>query len=310
VNAQLSLFPVVDAPLFRRLGFEAEPYTFYYMFEGEVRQLDVESAADGQTFKLLDPLGNWNPQEFGFTARREIVIRHPHALFGVNGVAPSMASVGAAVMWLSRSSGMRGAVAFDSPITNERLPAVRTFEHSFSPGVFRGDFILKTVLYLHEYKGHTRQESHLAHNSGTILGELDTVKILIDGKGSVFPILEVNEPSLPLWRVECNWDDPLTEPFDTDTVVIYLNSAHPGYKSLIQGDLRESFLLKEVTASALQVIVQYAQNSEFWNDIVAGKGEEGSVGQALHYFITTLDWKTDSPERLALSIREYIDKRM
>ena len=58
MNAQLSLFPVVDAPLFRRLGFEAEPYTFYYMFEGEVRQLDVESAADGQTFKLLDPLGN------------------------------------------------------------------------------------------------------------------------------------------------------------------------------------------------------------------------------------------------------------
>ena len=136
---------------------------------------------------------------------------------------------------------------------------------------------------------------HLAQYPGTILGDLDRFKIVIDGRGSMFPILEIREPSQPLWRVECNWSDPLVDAFDTDSVVIYLNASHPGYKELVQGDLKESYLLKEVTASALHVIIHRLEH-EYWGDIKDGR-QNTAVLEKLSHSITTLDWNTESPEQ-------------
>ena len=310
MSVSISLFPVVDEVSFERLGFEAGPYMFYYTYEREERPLEVEDLGDGSSLKLVDPKGDWNPEDYGFFVRREVVIRHPHVLFGPKGVAPMGSSVGLSMLWLSRSSAVRGAAPFKIPIKNDTAAAVRNVEYEFPPGMLRGEFILTTSLFLLEGGVRSREEMHLAQYPGTILGDLDRFKIVIDGRGSMFPILEIREPSQPLWRVECNWSDPLVDAFDTDSVVIYLNASHPGYKELVQGDLKESYLLKEVTASALHVIIQQAQNSEYWGDIKDGKAEHGSIGEALHYFITTLDWNTESPEQLARSIRSYLDRGM
>ena len=98
----------------------------------------------------MDPKGDWNPDEFGFTLRRECVIRHPDTLFGSGGVAPSSATIGLAAMWLSRSSKTRGCVRFNESIRRSQTPAVRTFEHTFAPGTFRGQITLNTVIFLDE----------------------------------------------------------------------------------------------------------------------------------------------------------------
>lgn len=311
MSTALCMFPRLEQELFHRQGFEASPFLFYYEYNGQERELEVNDLGDGTNLGLSDPRGEWNPDEYGFTVKRECVIRHPQVLFGPNGVAPSGATIGMSVLWLSRSSSMRGAATFNEPITNHIGSITRFFEHRFLPGSFRGEVILKTELYLAECLGTKKDESHLAKYPGTLLGELDVYRVRLDGNGSLFPIATVNEPTQPLWRVECNWSDPLTEPFDSDAVVVYLNSAHPGYKELNETKTSESYLLKEVIAGALEVVVHNAQSSsDTWQDIMAGRSEEGSIGQALHYFVTTLDWKTDSPERLALSIRAYLDRGM
>lgn len=309
MSVSLSLFPILDENIYMKIGFEASPFEFYYYYHGEKRPLEVKGLGDGTSFGLVDPKGDWNPDEFGFTLRRECVIRHPDTLFGSGGVAPSSATIGLAAMWLSRSSKTRGCVRFNESIRRSQTPAVRTFEHTFAPGTFRGQITLNTVIFLDEcsYYG---KENQFAKHPGTLLGELDSCKVIIDGQGSVFPIVEVDEPSQPLWRVECNWNDPLVESFDAESVVVCLNRAHPAYKELMRENMKQSYLLKEVVAGALHIIVQNAQTSEFWADILDGKSDEGSIGEALHYFVKTLEWNTSTPERLAWSIRDYLDRGM
>jgi hypothetical protein len=69
--------------------------------------------------------------------------------------------------------------------------------------------------------------------------------------------------------------------------------------------------LIDIVASALQIIIQKVKESEYWSEIVSGQNiEQGSIAQAIQYFITTFDWKADSPENLALSIRKDFDSRL
>lgn len=38
--------------------------------------------------------------------------------------------------------------------------------------------------------------------------------------------------------------------------------------------------------------------------------EQGSVGQALYYFMETLGWDLSTPEAVSLSVRKFFDQRM
>ena len=80
-------------------------------------------------------------------------------------------------------------------------------EYEFPPGMPRRVYFNNIAFPVGRWCSQ-REEMHLAQYPGTILGDLDRFKIVIDGRGSMFPILEIREPSQPLWRVECNWSDP------------------------------------------------------------------------------------------------------
>ena len=70
--------------------------------------------------------------------------------------------------------------------------------------------------------------------------------------------------------------------------------------------------MKEIISSALTIVIMKLQNESCWNDIVLGNAEfdEGSVAQAVSYFITTLGWRVDKPENISESIRKFFDERM
>jgi hypothetical protein len=154
-------------------------------------------------------------------------------------------------------------------------------------------------------------EKHLANTAGVLLGTFDQFTIILDGNGSMFPIVEVFEPSQPLWWVRCDWTDPLIDRFDED-IQICLNGCHPNYKLLkTESGLKGSPLLIEIIASALQIIVEKLKESEYWEDIISGRNyEQGSIAEAANYFITNFQWDTHSSERLALTIRKDLESRI
>ena len=133
------------------------------------------------------------------------------------------------------------------------------------------------------------------------------ITVRLDGIGSEFPIYEINNPTLTLWYIECNWKDPTYDQF-IECISIYFNKGHKNYKFLE----KDNQLLNEIMASALFLLITKLKSQEdYWDATMEGYDLlEGSVSAAVNYFIKTLGWKVDSPEALSISIRDFFDKRM
>ncbi len=268
----------------------------------------------GQTqsvIQLIDSNCQWHANSYDLCFRRKCIISNTSFLFGANGVVDDHSVLGIAVMWSSKKTSSQRGVFNICEITkkNDNRKAF-DIEGSFPPGQLKGAILLETLVYMKD-PGDIKTGAY-AKNSGTILGVLDVVTIIMDGNGSVFPIVEVKEPFQPLWYVVCSWSDPLVDAFDEDNVKLCINTANTSYNLLkLEEGLKESPFLKEILASAMQTIVLNVMTSNYWDEILKGENfEDGSIGQAINYFITTFGWETSSPERLALSIRKDFDARL
>src|SRR5699024_10668208 len=122
--------------------------------------------------------------------------------------------LGIAIRWHSRDSAQMQIIpiatlsAFNSNLHKET-------EIGIEKGVIRGKLTLEVILYMQQPSLNQNQIA-----SGTVLGILGSNIILIDGNSSIFPILEIDDPSKPLWWVECNFEDPLYDLFIDDNASV------------------------------------------------------------------------------------------
>lgn len=313
MSIQLDLFPTIGKKLFDKIGYFSGEYQFLYHKDGYDIVLQNEAnESHGQTqsvIHLIDSNCQWHANMYDLCFKKSCIINNPNFLFGENGVAVDEATIGIAVMWSSKTSSQRGIIKC-SEFQRQVGKVSIDIEGCFPPGQLKGTVIFDTVLYLKQAP--EISPSYYARKPGTILGVLDTITVIIDGNGSVFPIVEVQEPGYPLWYVVCKWSDPLSDPFDEENVELRINTANPAYNYLkVEEGLKESPFLKEILASAMQTIILNAMQGEYWNDIVNGENlDEGSIGQAINYFISTFGWDYSSPERLAMSIRKDFESRI
>lgn len=316
MSIELNFFPMITETMFDSIGFKATCYEFEYSYEGIKNKLEA-LPMDGQSHRneylqISDNKCEWVPDKHDLCFQRKYTIDNPKLLFGKYGIACENSELGIALLWTSKSSSQRGAKVISGFRQQMDKPVSFRIKASFPPGQLKGSISLQTIIYLKTPGTLKQSERHLANNPGTILGILDEYIIIIDGNGSVFPIVEVSLPSEPLWWVSCDWSDPLVDSFDEENVKIILNKAHPNYKFLkLEDGLKESPMLFDIIASAIQIIIQAVKGSDEWSDIVEGKNMElGSIGHAVNYFITTFKWDPYSPENLARSIRKDFDTRI
>ena len=311
MSVLINSYPVLTPDIFQRIGYMPSEYQYSYSSMDGSYPLSAEPVAfREEVIKLIDERCEWTPDTHNIEVSRDIRICIPVHLFGKNGLVPSNAMIGVAVEWTSKSSNQRNVVKVGAFTRNTAVPTLH-FAHRFNAGQMCGSFVLNTLLYVEKAGVPSKDEVHLANTEGMVLGALDAACVIIDGNGSVFPIVEVNVPAQPLWWVKCNWTDPLIDLFDEDNIQICLNSAHPDFGLLqIKSGVKESPILREVLASALAIIIQKVKDSEFWEDTIKGKNmTDGSISQAVHYFLTTFEWHHQTPELLATSIRQDFDKR-
>jgi hypothetical protein len=316
MNIPLNFYPVLTQELIDKVGFQASDYHFKYTESENEFELDAVQAGEHANLStnilIRDDRCVWTADTHNLCFSRVLTLNNPKFLFGEKGVAVSNAELGLALQWTSKTSNQRGIKVISSFRKDTESPYTTEFESYFPPGHLKGTIDFQIILYIRKPGKSAKKEEHLANSSGVILGVLDEYTVIIDGSGSVFPIVEVYEPSQPLWWVNFNWGDPMTDSFDDENIRICVNKAHRSYELLnTEAGLKESPFLVEVIASSLQLIISKLKESEFWEGIVKGEGfEHGSIAQAVNYFITTFQWDTSSPERLALSIRKYFDSRI
>lgn len=305
----LSSFPIIDDGLLLKIRVQTSPFTFSFTDkDGEARDLVAEDLSSS-AHPLTDEHGKWSPDTFGFSISRSITIRCASFLFGPGGVACKDATLSLALIWKSPDSRQRSAVEI-GVIANQSTPQSFSLEKPFPNPQFRGRVTLQTAVVIKKAGEPDDDEMHLANLPGTVLGVIDTYTILLDGKGSAFPVAITNNPGGLLWSVDCDFDDPTTERFN-DCVSINLNSAHRDYKYINPADkaFNPSFM-REVLAGAISTIVDCIRETDYWDDIKNGKVEEESVGQAIYYFSKTLDLNLDDARQCSISFREYFEQKL
>ncbi|KEZ53669.1 hypothetical protein [Metabacillus indicus] len=314
MNMTLNFFPELTEELTQKMGFLSGFYEFKYRKEGFEHLLEARQAEghNSSYLQLSDEKNEWVPDEHELIIERKLFIKNPAFLFGVNGIACNDAELGMALIWTSKTSNQRGAIEIGAFVKNSNEEISFKLSHTFPPGHLKGNISFQTVLFLKTPGSAEENETHLANLSGMILGTIDEFIVILEGNGSVFPIVEVKEPSQPLWWVVCDWTDPQADSFDEENVRICLNKSHSNYKLLnLENGIYESPLLMDIIASALHIIILKVKDSEYWDETVNGKNfEAGSISQAVYYFISTFNWDPGSPESLAQSIRKDFDSRI
>lgn len=308
----VSLFPVLTDELLGKIRFQKSEYEFYYSRDDNEWALHTEDVGMGDSKHIIkDEQGIWDPDNYNLCLKRRYSLRTYQCLFGESGIACNNAVIGMALIWTSQDSKQRGVIEIGE-IKKSNLDLSFSMNYEFPPAQLRGTVDFSTVLYIKKEGTPGWDEDHLANKYGCILGEIDKYSITLDGKGSVFPIYEVNEPGQPLWYVKCDWDDPTYDLF-SEAVQINLNVAHKNYKYLDKTKRTyDDQLLKEVIASALSIVILKLHDQEvYWDNTINGTGiQSGSVSEAVNYFVNTLEWDVSSPELISLSIRKFFDQRL
>ena len=315
MNTAFNSYPVLNESLFSAIGYIGEPPEFSYSEDYQEFPLRIEKDEGlSSAGKVIDPRCNWSPETHNLIINKQCSLAQAYCLFGVGGIVPSTAEVGIALKWISTKSDVCGVIPFG--VINKLDSSIElSVSTTLEKGLIKGSIRLRTFLYLKDSGDPFPNETYLAQQPGTVLGILDQYEIFIDGNGSLFPIMEVNKPGEPLWKVFFNDScDPLHDKFDNDNVEIQLNKAHPSYENLkVETSISETPLLLEVLSSALFVIFVAAKEAigEDWDMVMnseAGKEyDAGSIADAIHHFVTKLGWNIDTPTKLAASIKNYFE---
>ena len=314
MSVSLNFFPVLDDLMVNKIGLQPEEYSVSYNSNSGLSELQYDYPEDpsskSKTIRLRDPKGEWNMEEYGFSMEKKYILRQPSFLFGPNGLALEDAVIGIAVIWYSKTSNQRG-ISHVGELKKGDIMKDCFFFMKFDKAELRGSVFLETVLYIKK-PGMIKAGKNLANEEGTIIGILEKNEIILEGNGSIFPVVEVQDKYKPLWWLEWNAVNPLEDSFDEENVCIYINNIHPDYESLKMEDgLGNSPNLREIISTAIQLIILKIKDGEYWEETIKGdEFEFGSISHAVNYFIKSFDWNANEPEKFAMAIRKDFDQKM
>lgn len=288
----LDAFPKLSDTLLSKIGYTNCLNKYSYTDKGVECLLESENTDSANSkmtiVKLTDPVSKWHPEINNLKVNISGSISAPMHLFGSNGIAASDGGIlGIAVLWTSKDSSIRG---IENIFSFNSKDSIFSFSGDviFPAHSLRGTLVLQTVIYLKDVGNQASNERHLVSVTGTILGVLEETRIIIDGNGSVFPVVEKADKAMPLWWVNCNWEDPTEDLLVDDNFCLYLNTAHVFYPELnLNNGIQKSPLFQEIIASTISILITAVLTDEAYKDqTISGQNlTPGSISAAVNYFL-------------------------
>ena len=243
---------------------------FFYRDEDGLKQVLNQSEDYEYKTLLSNDDDSWDYVEKGFGLSGNVILGCPSSLFGPTQLVNGDAELGIALQWLSKQSSQRGVIPVATITSKTPNDVIIPIDYYFQKDKLFGEVHISLIVYLKKAsRNGMRGQAQLP---GTILGKLVEWVIILDGSGSTFPIVIVNEPDKPLWYVDFNYSEPLVEPFDKEYIAIYLNKAHAAYPSIQNPKTKlDQALYVEFLAGALQLILQNLMECPDWQDIQDGR---------------------------------------
>lgn len=311
----LPSYPQLNDSLLLLSKWSASSFRFYYeTSDHERRALDVRPTLDDSRSYLEDIAGKWDPGTCHLYVEAQVNLEKPAALFGKHGICCNDGVIGIGIQWYSRQSRQRGSAEGMAVKCSDNSISKKMAVH-FEPGQIRGDLSLEIVFYIKQAGKMNEDEKQLANTPGYLLGSpsMSAVQLRLDGSGSTFPIVtEALGKDRPLWHLYCDWDEPEYEQFD-EAVTLILNQDHPAYPQVdrVSSKFNPYLLVQILAACMTQIIMTFKDNEDSWEKMLTGEDLfEGSVAQAVNYYIVALEWNTTDIIELSESIRLYLERKM
>lgn len=300
MSRSVVLHSTIEGKKLKELGYRLKELNVSYSRNDMHHDLKLEIEDSSDTvLNILDDTGKWSPSTDDLILEGVIKIGNPDILFGKNGLISKKAEIGIGIMWKSRTSASRGSLVIGNfGYGNDELEF--PFRIYFGEASVRGNIELSVNLFVRK---NTEKDRGLI--PGMTLGELESYLVMLEGLGSSFSVFEKSAPGEPLWNIECIWDEPEYSIF-TDSVRIVINTAHPAWALTADDEVRKE-LLKEIMASAMQVIISEVEPEQYADP---DSYEPGSVCDAVAYFVSRAAVNTESAAEVARSVRKYLDKIM
>lgn len=302
LNNQISLYNKLTEQLAEEVGIHFATPIFSYFNQGETTYIEVTEKFDSiLTINEYD--SEWSPVEDNLEINQKCVFDDPSKLYGVKGLTLEENLIGLAVHIHSKKSNFQKTVPISS-IPNTSVPFTIDFSENFTPGSLRGDVNLDFFIYLAEIS--ETSPTH-ATTVGTVLNNelLNSITIVTDGDGSIFPMSEFEDSNGPLWKIEKYWIEPNIDPFDISNVNLMLNVSHPLFENIKNGKQRvSSLMMTDIMVQAMTSIIQevvIVQNYSIESEDVL----PDSILAVVQYWVSTYEIDVTSLFSIANSMREY-----
>lgn len=297
---QINIYRKASEKMFEDAGFGFEPPQFSYNDDSEVKVIS-EIEEDDTKILINKYDSNWTPEEHNLILKQKFYISKPDLLFGDNGILARDNSIGIGVHISSQKSFFQETREFGTINFSEELMEFE-FKADFPLKSLRGEIHFEYFIYLKQKKSLI---SGQAKTIGLKLceGNIHEMSIVIDGDGSVFPILDFAEKDGPLWKIEKNWVDASDDIFDASNVYIALNTKHYLFDRIKANKTWGSkALMGEIILQSLTMIINEVVNVES-HDLTSADIIPGTILMAVKYWVETFEIQTESIYSISNSLR-------
>lgn len=303
----LESFPTLNNNLIEKSGYKVNQIMINYMKNKAIRDLELMPIDDKQYYYLDDSFGSWTPEEDNLNINMECSILDKNILFNEDyGIANKKSVLGIAVNYYCRETNKnisKNIIEVKYDKDNPRLKF--NINLKFNKGELAGILGINILLYLKN----SYENDIFANNSGTVLGIYSKFEISLEGNGSIFSIKIANNKNKPLWFAEFNFTNVYEDLFESSNTCLYLNRAHPDYKSLNAEGTTISPLMKEIISEYIALFIEEVLTYENAEDICSTKyEEEQAIGNVAKYWLEFFNVKTISFKDILYSIKNMVDK--
>lgn len=302
----LESFPTVDSKLIEKMEYKIENVFFEYEKNGEARNLAMTPAGDN-IYYLDDEYSSWNPLENNLKIIISIKISNKNILFdSKEGIQDENSTIGVALNYYCRKTNLNYSKKIGTIKRDEENEIIIDEIICFEKGKLADKLGVKIELFLEN----DNNSKVFANKSGTILGSLTSFLVMLEGKGSTFPIKIINENNDLLWSAHFDFEDVFEEKFSSDTVCLYLNSGHKDFKYLDTEGGNITPLMKEIITEFLMLFInKIIEQGNDLNEVCSYEYDEiDSIGNIVKFWVNSFDIDTNSIENILSSTKKKVDE--
>lgn len=305
-------FPVLNDDNKKNLNVTLDIEGNYLNNENKLSTLNFNVDEDNESIVYCDdPNGFWNPRLYNMCIKGNLRVENLNSLYTSNKIVDEDTVIGLSVTINSKNTSM----TFTKPIGEYRFNDNNSeyeFEINFEKSQLYIDFNIDIGIYIKES---FHKESIFASEVGISLGSLVSKNIVVEGKGSIFPIEIVKIENAPLWFMRVSYDSIYDDEFSIKTIALQINSLNNGFKFLEIDKISEknSIVWKEILTNFFSNLILIIDRSEGISNIIKLEEDNfipGTIAYYIKYLVGSFNITTEFNDPILLSnkIRVEIDK--